>query len=60
MDEYKKTGQNHFEKLKEKREDAIKRDIKIRKQAEKDNIPILDRNPYFTLDKFIEFFHQHL
>jgi len=59
-DEYKKTGQNHFEKLKEKREDAIKRDIKIRKQAEKDNIPILDRNPYFTLDKFIEFFHQHL
>jgi len=59
-EEYKKTGQNHFEKLKEKREDAIKRARKIREQAENDNIPILDRNPYFTLDEFIDFFHKHL
>ena len=60
MDEYKKTGQNHFEKLKEKLEDAIKRARKIREQAEKVNIPILDRNPYFTLDEFIDFFRKHL
>jgi hypothetical protein len=58
-EEYKKTGQNHFEKLKEKLEDAIKRARKIRKQGDK-NIPILDRNPYFTLDEFIEFFRKHL
>jgi len=59
-EEYKKAGQNHFEKLKEKRKNATDIARKIREQAEKDNIPILDRNPYFTLDEFIDFFHKHL
>ena len=57
-EEYKKNGQNHFDKLKKKQANAIKIAQSIRKAAEKDEKPIHEINPYFTVDKLIEFFYK--
>lgn len=52
---YHKTKINHYEKLQDKLDIAIKRSIDIKTQAETDNIPIKQRNPYFTVQEFINF-----
>ncbi|GMU86499.1 MAG: hypothetical protein AMXMBFR48_17410 [Ignavibacteriales bacterium] len=54
--DYHKTTIKHFEKLKENLDTAVKRAEQIRKQAEKDGIPIEERNPYFTIPDLISYF----
>lgn len=54
--EYHKTRVNHFEMLKERMQIAMERADSITQQADKDEIPVANRNPFFTIQKFIQFF----
>ena len=54
---YHKTKVNHFEKLKEKMPTAIERTNIITEQTTADEIPLASRNPYFTVQNFIQFFY---
>ncbi|MCC6548596.1 MAG: RloB domain-containing protein [Ignavibacteriaceae bacterium] len=54
--DYHKTTIKHFDKLKEDLDTAAKRAEQIWKQAEKDGIPIEERNPYFTIPDLISYF----
>lgn len=56
--EYHKSKLNHFEMLKENLDQAIQRAEQIRIQAEQDEIPIEERNPYFTLPELIMYFRE--
>lgn len=53
---YHKTKVNHFEKLKNNLAIAIQRANAITQQAEADETPVANRNPFFTIQNFIEFF----
>ena len=53
---YHKTKVNHFEKLKEHLTAAMQRADVITVQAEAGEIPLADRNPFFTIQKFIQYF----
>ena len=53
---YHKTKINHFEMLKGNITTALQRANNITIQAEADDIPIANRNPFFTIQIFIEFF----
>ncbi|MFM8361808.1 MAG: hypothetical protein ACKOA4_03825, partial [Haliscomenobacter sp.] len=55
--DYHKTKVNHFEKLKGKMPTAIKRTNIITEQTTADEIPLANRNPYFTIQNFIQFFY---
>ncbi|MEW6005464.1 MAG: RloB family protein [Stygiobacter sp.] len=53
---YHKTKVNHFEQLKGNLTTAIERATSITQQADADAIPMFNRNPFFTIQKFIQFF----
>ena len=53
---YHKTKINHFDKLMERIPTAMNRANAIIQQAEADEITIANRNPYFTIQNFIQFF----
>lgn len=53
---YHKTKINHFEKLNESLATAMERANTITLQAEVDETPLADRNPFFTIQNFIQFF----
>lgn len=53
---YHKTKVNHFEKLKENLVTAMDRAKSISLQAEANEISVAYRNPYFTIQNFIQFF----
>jgi hypothetical protein len=54
--DYHKTKVNHFEKLKDKLPLAIASANAIAKRAASDEIPEAQRNPYFTMPAFIQYF----
>lgn len=54
---YHKTQLKHYEFLKDRLDTAIKRAITLRRNSPVD-LPIYQRNPYFTLDKLISFFDE--
>src|SRR5690554_3741291 len=53
---YHKTKVNHFEKLKGNLTTAMERANSITQQAEANVTPVVNRNPFFTIQKFIQFF----
>lgn len=53
---YHKTKVNHFEKLKGNLTTAMERANSITQQAEANVTPVFNRNPFFTIQKFIQFF----
>jgi hypothetical protein len=53
---YHKTKINHFEKLKENLATAMERANTITLEAEADETPVANRNPFFTIQNFIQFF----
>jgi len=53
---YHKTKINHFEKLKYKMPFAIDRATQIKRQSEANEMQMASRNPYFTIQEFIQFF----
>lgn len=53
---YHKTKVNHFEKLNDRLTTAINRADVITQQAEANATPMAQRNPFFTIQKFIQFF----
>lgn len=53
---YHKTKIIHFEKLKSNLATAMERANAITQQAEADETPIANRNPFFTIQNFIQFF----
>lgn len=57
-EQYHKTKIKHFERLQHKLPDAIERAKAIQLQAEADNKPLENRNPYFTIHEFVQFFKQ--
>lgn len=54
--EYHKTRLKHYELLKEDLDTAIDRAKTLRKNVQTD-LPKHERNPYFTIDKLIDFFN---
>ena len=52
---YHKTKVNHFEKLNENLTSAMERANTIMQQAEADETPVANRNPFFTIQNFIHF-----
>lgn len=54
--DYHKTKANHFEKLKDRMPIAIERANSIAQQAVADGIPLASRNPFFTMQEFIQYF----
>jgi hypothetical protein len=54
--DYHKTKINHYERLKAFIPTAILRANQINRQANNQNIPLANRNPYFTIQEFIGFF----
>lgn len=54
--EYHKTKVNHFKSLKDYLETAIQRAEQITTHSEEDDIPLAQRNPYFTVQELITFF----
>jgi hypothetical protein len=54
---YHKTKVNHFEKLKGYLTTAMERADTITQQAIADETPLFNRNPFFTIQEFIQFFH---
>lgn len=52
---YHKTKDNHFEKLKGNLSTAMERADTITQQAVADEIPVVNRNPFFTIQQFIAF-----
>ncbi|MBI1184284.1 hypothetical protein GC194_08425 [bacterium] len=54
--EYHKTRLKHYELLKDDLETAIERAKTLRKNIQTD-LPAHERNPYFTIDKLIDFFN---
>lgn len=54
---YHKTKINHFEKLKALMPTAIQRADAIHQQVEKDGMVLVNRNPYFTVQKLITYFN---
>lgn len=55
--EYHKTKLKHYEILKDKLDTAIDRAKTLRRNVQTD-LPKHQRNPYFTIDKLIEFFDE--
>lgn len=53
---YHKTKVNHFEKLKDNLTTAIQRANTISQQAEENETPMALRNPFFTIQKLVQFF----
>lgn len=53
---YHKTKVNHFEKLKGNVTTAMERANTITQQAEANATPVVNRNPFFTIQTFIQFF----
>lgn len=53
---YHKTKVNHYEKLKENLATAMERANSITQQTEADATPVPNRNPFFTIQNFIQFF----
>jgi hypothetical protein len=53
---YHKTKVNHFEKLKVYLTTAMERAYTITQQAIADETPLFNRNPFFTIQEFIQFF----
>lgn len=53
---YHKTKVNHFEKLKGNLTTAMERADTITQQAEANVTPVVNRNPFFTIQNFIQFF----
>ncbi len=56
--DYHKTKLNHFEKLRDKLHTAMDRATSITQQVVADEIPIVNRNPFFTIQEFIQFFQR--
>jgi hypothetical protein len=54
---YHKTRINHFEVLRNQRSLAISRANAIKLQAEKNETPMVDRNPFFTIQELIQYFN---
>jgi len=54
---YHKIKVNHFEKLKGNLTTAMERAHTITQQAVADETPVFNRNPFFTIQNFIQFFH---
>lgn len=52
---YHKTKVNHFEKLNENLTSAMERANTIMQQAEANETPVANRNPFFTIQNFIHF-----
>lgn len=52
---YKKTGMKHYQELKSNLDFAIERAIRLRNNVQVE-LPIHQRNPYFTIDDLIDFF----
>lgn len=55
--EYHKTKLKHYEILKDKLDTAIDRAKRLRRNVQTD-LPKHQRNPYFTIDKLIDFFDE--
>lgn len=53
---YHKTKVNHYKMLKDNLSVAMQRADAITLQAEADVIPVANRNPFFTIQHFIQFF----
>lgn len=53
---YHKTKVNHFEMLKDNLATAMERANILTQQADAEQMPLADRNPYFTIQNFIQFF----